>query len=324
MRRIGLLLLAAVIVLGILGYRLNRSTGTTPAVRRLVSQLHSASPVERTRAANKLGEMGPAASESIPDLIGLVGDESVVWRHETDPDPTCCLDQKLSPAIASSRALARIGPPSLQYLSKVMREGSPSAKTHAVDAVALMGGDEAMSILRSALASKDLVVRTAAAQAIYQMDDPRLSLLQKALHDPDPQVRMAAIESVWYICAYPSAFEAMDSVRECLHDRDEKVREAAVRAIGSVYSPKANGQAELDLLSMLHDRSSPVRAEAAFALGSMQSRNAVRPLIRRLTDSDVSVRKKAQWALVNITGKDFGYSPDKWTRWIARSELTKP
>jgi HEAT repeat protein len=268
--------------------------------------------------------MGSAANASIPELVALLDDGSAVWLHEVDPDPRRNTDERLSPAIVSSRALAQIGASSLPYLSDVIREGSPSSRKHAVDAVALIGGDEAMSILRSALASKDTVVKTAAAGAMYQMDDPRLRMLQKALRDPDPQVKRAAIESIQYICGDSNECEAMHNVSGCLKASDEKVRETAVRAIGFVFSSKASGQVEVDLLSMLHDRSPSVRSEAAFSLGLIRSWNAVRPLVRRLTDSNASVRGKARWALVNITGKDFGSGQYKWARWIAKSERTKP
>lgn len=318
-----LVVFTALLTLALVGYAPHRPSEETPRVRRLVSELHSASPVQRARAAYELGKLGSEATPAVPALADLLADESEAWLHDIDPDPTRNGDERLSPAILSSEALARIGRRSLPYLSSALRGGPPASRRHAADAIAQIGGDEAMSMLRSALADKDPVARAAAAGAMRRMVDPRLAAVQGVLRDPDRRVRLAAIESVQDICGRSCESEAADRVMGRLHDSDAKVRETAVRAIGYMFTPRTGGQAEVDLLPMLHDSSPAVRMEAAFSLGCMRSRVATRPLIRRLTDGDASVRRKAEWALVSITGEDLGSDPAKWEQWVARSERPK-
>lgn len=70
------------------------------------------------------------------------------------------------------------------------------------------------------------------------------------------------------------------------------------------------------LIQALGDKDKWVRLAAARALGEIgpEAKEAVPALIQALKWKE-NIRRKAAWALGEITGQDFSENPDRWQEW---------
>ena len=251
------------------------------AVPRLITALGDKEDEETpVKAAKTLGEIGPAARESLPVLIQLL----------------CRLDGDSNSArrdIVTS-ALVGIGPDAISGLTEAYRKADADDRPRIIRALGAVGAgvptdvyawlpylgshpvrafgteetrpEEVIPTLVEALADEEGAVRLAAVHGLGSLGpSAKLSLatVAGALQDRDPEVRVAA--AVTLMNLGPSAAEAVPALVEALSDRNARVRKAAAWAL-TVMGPPAEAAVEGLALAATRDRDREVRAAAALAL----------------------------------------------------------
>lgn len=163
------------------------------------------------------------------------------------------------------------------------------------DADADIDQDRDSQALIASLRDHVAEVRSAAAQALGELDDPRtVEALMNALRtDTDASVRAMAAWALGQL-ENPRAVPALGDA--LLHDGDANVREMAAWALGAIEST----QGVEPLRTALRDRSPEVRAKAVWALGAIEDSAAVPALMEALSDASVEIRRTAAWALGQI------------------------
>jgi HEAT repeat protein/beta-lactamase regulating signal transducer with metallopeptidase domain len=144
--------------------------------------------------------------------------------------------------------------------------------------------------LIAALKDADPKVRTAAAQSLGELEDPRaIPGLIEASHDADAEVRSAALQSL-------SRFDdprVVDPMILALKDPNRDVRQNAAQSLGRFNDPRA----VRPLMAALADSSADVRMSAAQSLGELHDPQALPGLAGALKDPKADVRQAAAQSL---------------------------
>jgi HEAT repeat protein len=195
-----------------------------PMVPRLVDALQYEK--LRPRVAYMLGQIGPAAKDAVPALVGLLHSSHRRTREE------------------ALMALAKIGPgakaavPDLAKL--VTATGGPDAHgaTFALGAIG-RGAIDAEPPLLAALDSRDESLPLIAAWALVQIhpDSPQctarvLPVLTAGLADPSPKFRREAARAL--AALGPQAKPAAAQLKKALQDADPDVRDSVAEALEAI------------------------------------------------------------------------------------------
>jgi HEAT repeat protein len=129
--------------------------------------------------------------------------------------------------------------------------------------------------------------------------------LRALLDDRSALVRQVAIDSL----AKVEGRAAAGVIADRLRDKDPWVRLTAVKRLSDI---EARTAVEPVATLLRGDESADVRREAAKFLGKMKARNALRELVRALSDRVPAVRYNAYLALRAATGEDRGEDPRMW------------
>ncbi len=254
----------------------NVSGGEPPPddlVPALVKTLGDADGAVRANAAASLANLGDKAKAALPALRTSVRDEDVKVR------------------MWSARALSWIAPDeAVPFLIELLTDDDVAARTSAVEGLGGAAQEQraaAIAGLERALADAAEPVRTAAANSLWQMKDPRtLTMLVKALTEDDA----AAVRSVAaYAIGDIGQMDSLAAVTSALaEDPDPAVRSAAAIGIGG-FGPE--GAAAIPaLIRALGSNQAAVRSGAANALGRLADYGdlAVPALIAALDEDDRS------------------------------------
>jgi uncharacterized protein (TIGR03067 family) len=289
------------------------------AVRRWVARLADADWFERHRAAQKLGDLGPAAKPAVPALAAALKDPERWVRA------------------SAAEALGKIGPASrtaVPGLLTATRDPESLVRAAAGKALAGIGpaDPETIRLLIAACDDRNELVRVAAAAALEAdlIGTDALPGLLTAVEDPDPAVQVVAAgalrrvaplhkEAVLILLAdskdlhkHPQtaattvlqtgAFDAdvVPALIGALDDKQPAVRRLAARALGRVGPPAK--EAVPALCGSLKDAEAPVRQAAVAALVRLgpAAQAAVPALILALKDADPEVRGLAGTALKSV------------------------
>jgi HEAT repeat protein len=126
------------------------SSRIDPAVQKEIDRLSAADKIEKGRGFRALQAMGPMAAPAVPNLIGLLGDNSAVGL----PNP---------PDFWEAIGWARTGEAALMTLVKI--------------------GEPAVEPLIKALGDSDRLVRTRAARALHRITGQNFQENQAAWQD---------------------------------------------------------------------------------------------------------------------------------------------
>ncbi|HYP00107.1 MAG TPA: M56 family metallopeptidase [Pyrinomonadaceae bacterium] len=237
-----------------------------------IRALASADARSRAAAACALGRKG--ASEAIPSLIQMLGDDTAIeplrcWGENGSWSPALATFKQASPGEEAAIALAAMGQSAVEPLIAALGHANASVRRNAAWAIGEVTGgitikrDSAVAPLLSALNDGDEWVRTAASRALGEIRDDR----------------------------------AAESLINALADSSARVREMAAWALGEMKERRAVQSLGAMLLK---DEAADARRMAAWALGEIQDPKAVEPLNAALNDTEARVRAKAKWALSEI------------------------
>ena len=196
-------------------------------------------------------------------------------------------------------ALARIKPQltsaEATEIIKLLRDSSPEIRDRAAHVLASLG-PSVIAMLRHALRSNDDLIRYGATQALKETGahiiEPDLA---EKLGDPSELVRLGAAQALEVVADCLSS-ELVDALIAALGDENEDVRQQATRVLRHVG--RSGQRAIRPLLERLTDNNVSVRLGAAQALARVASHpDAIPALIDGLRDGRESVREGVAHAL---------------------------
>jgi HEAT repeat protein len=277
-----------------------------------VRELQDSNQKVRFSAALALGNIGPAAKDSVPALIDALKSNAGGLRQ------------------TAASALEKIGPAAVPALIDALKGKDEELRQVAALALGNIGpaAKDSVPALIGAVKDKEGKVRMAAADALYKMGPAAVPALLDALKGKDEEVRQAAAAVLGKIGA--AAKDSVPALIDALKGKDEELRQAAAAglvkmgpaavpaliealkdkgwwvrltataALGQI-GPSAK-EAVPGLIEALKDENRDWRSAVAAALGNIgpDAKDAVPALINVLKDTDWSVRKAAAEALGNI------------------------
>ncbi|MBN1672353.1 MAG: HEAT repeat domain-containing protein [Kiritimatiellae bacterium] len=241
------------------------AASAVPALRELLTA--GSSKTDRTRAAETLALIGPAASAAVPDLITATADSKT--------------DQR-----APVNALAMIGEPAIPELVKALAHSDRRIRRQAAVALGKMGpkAQAAVPALIRALPDSGIPAR----EQLALIGKPAVPALPEQIRREDATARRTAIEVLAAIG--PAAQDAARELLTVLATRPEKEDQcAALNAIGRIAADSPEVLALLK--ARLDHKERAVRHAAAEALGREHwAMDAVAPiLIEGLAEKDSTV-----------------------------------
>jgi HEAT repeat protein len=262
--------------------RENIPPNIAPEVREQVERLYSEDGEERVRAAGRLGSMGEKAIPAVPFLMDLLD------------DPLELFGKAVTPFMAATSALIRIGEPPIEVLTEALKHENTYVQTSAIRFLGSTKDARAVAPLVAALDHQLFEVRYAAASTLGNMiwDGYGVDLLLAALEDKSWRVRSSAALAL----GWKKVTRAKEALVAVSNDEETHVRNAAALALWWLDESTGVDQ----LIDALTDEIAFVRREAARALGRSNDRSAVVPLISALDDESGGVRAAAASALANL------------------------
>ena len=182
--------------------------------------------------------------------------------------------------ISAAQALGALGTDSVNKLILALDDRNRDVRLGIIEALSVIGDQQAVPALVGLLRDKSSEVRWEAAIALGEIGGPEVySPLKSALFDPDRYVRYGAASALSKTGWIPKTDEERAFWLVGLHEW-EAVKECGPAAVGA-------------LSMVLQDKDSSVRLKAIEILGSIGDMRAIPALIKSLRDEDPDVRWKA-------------------------------
>ena len=193
---------------------------------------------------------------------------------------------------SATEALINIGPAAVEPLINALKNTSPFVRSAAAEALGGIKDPRAIEPLISAMLRDGYeYTRAEAAWALAAMEDPRvIEPLIEALSDPHQDVR--AVAELALARMGPLSVEPLIKVLN--KKGTAALRNSAVRALGGINDPRVVDP----LIKALDDAA--VRDSAAIALGEIKDPRAVEPLIKILKAKDHSGGSSVAAALIKM------------------------
>ncbi|SCL75292.1 putative oxidoreductase/HEAT repeat-containing protein [Methanoculleus chikugoensis] len=269
-----------------------------PAAEGLLMALKEEDREIQVAAAGVLGEMREAALEPLMDAL-----------RDSDRFVRLVAAQNLG-NIGDTRAIEALS-------GSLKSERDSVVRTAVTEALGYVGSQQAIEPLALALQDRDEGVKVAAARSLgYIGDLSALEPLVLALHDVDDRVRYAALE------ALKDPGETMRRhLIGALRSGDGTFRAGVAEALeAGGWRPETGEERTLHLMAQgrwaevervgadalpvlaeaLSDPLIEVRTNAVRAIDRIGGEGAVVPLIQALKDDALAVRKRAEWALIQM------------------------
>ena len=277
--------------------------GASSSVVARGSDLQSADPAARACAARELGARGVESIASVPGLVTLLADDTIVSMPECIDDGEWhggldrvddVIDRPTSPAREASRALSRIGAAAVQPLVTALGDVRATMRRYAVIALGLIDDHTvvkpAVARLETTLGDSDWQVRRSAVWALAGSGDAStFGAIAGRLKDDYPRVREMAARGLGRM----EDRRAVSALTGALGDPEWSVRREVVHGLGQLHANEAVDA----IIQRLDDEHPEVRQMAAWALGEIEDRRAAPGLRHALGDRDAKVRHQAGWAL---------------------------
>ena len=248
-----------------------------------------------------------ANDRSVPLLLGFL----------TDKDDKGKLKADEGARNGAADALGKIGDPkAVQTLIESMRSDTPQVRRVAIGAIALIADPSGEKALTEALVNPndDNEARAQAAAGLGKLaSDSAISTLVKTLEDKDLKLRSAAVAALARAGrptpSAPTNPKTLNALTAALDAPGKSTRLGAAQALQSILAQSASGptddagrKANTGLIALLQNETNEVnlRAAAAEALGYPGNGEAVKPLIKALSDPHGDVGLAAKEALAHI------------------------
>jgi HEAT repeat protein len=255
----------------------------------------------------------------------------VVERALRDPDDEIRqLAVKITGACGGARSLAVL-------LLQLHSEQSPSVRRELLEAIERAALSAPSDVLVAALQSEVPMVREAGARALARFHgDPAAmeGLVDLVATGLSREVDFETISQGGTrrtIQLQPDLRAALESLREL--DRAAAVALLIERLAGGTIDERRGAALALEALAdpaalepltvALADADPMLRLRAAAALALLDDARAIGPLVDAFAVSqsdDVELRETLHWALVRLTGSNYGRQPAPWIAWWARNE----
>jgi HEAT repeat protein len=264
------------------------------ALGPLIEALNDNNRHVRWEIANALTEIG--GRDAVETLIGILNDKKS--------------DVRVKAAISLGKLKDSIA---LESLVAALNDLEGDDKSWAAEALGELRDPRAIEPLIGALKDKVGIVRIISAEALAKIGRPALGHLLFALEDKNPYIRLGSARALGEMKAL-DAIEPLINV--ALKDVDQSVQNYAALALWEIKDPLGLSVIVMPLTRALNDEYWVVRSRAAIALGEIKDPYGVEPLIDVMqNDKDPDVKKRAEIALEEITGKILGQDPEKWLKW---------
>lgn len=185
--------------------------------------------------------------------------------------------------------VSKINADTLQALTKALEHDDRKERFTAVQTLANIGDDRAVSGLTIALEDSDRAIRQAAMHALVKIGPGALQSLIDLLQQGNLHLRRQAASMLGYI----GDARALPFLLEALTDPDPGLRASAAEALGAFKDPATVEP----LLALLRDADAQVRFGAVGALWQIEDGRAIQPLLQVLGDPDHATRTRAAQAL---------------------------
>ncbi|MCW9024369.1 MAG: HEAT repeat domain-containing protein [Gammaproteobacteria bacterium] len=203
-------------------------------------------------------------------------------------------DSNLTVQSKAIDTLIRIDDPRIvKYLVDILQDESEYIRRAAVEVLNEVGNPEAIKDLLNAMKDQDWWVKVRAADALGSIGGPKVvDAVLSMLDDEDDFLRRTAVEILNSI----KDERAIEYLINALKDKDWWVRERAADALAKMEDERAIPA----LIEMLETQ--PDSAKIAIkALSEIGKPEAVQPLIDKLENSDISIKKEIIRALGELT-----------------------
>lgn len=303
-------------------------------VQRQIAKLSSKNPLERKRAAAKIGEYAKEAEPAIPFLVNLLGDSSEC------PEPGVIYNHIPLVYEAVEWTLIQIGTPSVRPLINVLEGDDTFQKSNAVYCLGRIRDKRAVEPLIKLLSGNDYLVKLQAIRALAELKDKRATEpLLKLLNDES-----LSADAIYALGEIADA-SAVDTLSFYLKDKNYQVRVGAVIALGKIGHKRATPY----LIKALSSDDIRLKEYVILSLGNIGDPDAIEALmlssggaakelqlkiieaLRRINDpksaealvvfldnKDSEIRKNSYLALRSMysAGSVFGEDSGKWKKWL--------
>ena len=190
--------------------------------------------------------------------------------------------------------LVKIEDPNIvKYLVEILQDESEYIRRAAVEVLNEVADPRAIKDLLSAMRDQDWWVKVRAADALGSIGGPKVvEAVLGLLNDDDEFLRRTAVEILNSI----KDERAVDYLINALDDEDWWVRERAADALAKLGSERA-----IPALVKMLDRQPESAKIAVRALSEIGNTDAIEPLISKLQESDVSLKKHIIEALGELS-----------------------
>lgn len=250
----------------------NFPSGITPEVRVQIEKLNSQDPVERVKAARRLGEIGDA--QAIEALAAALKD-----RKSSVQENAQIALEKIMHRMKDSQAV--------EPLSKLLNHEDPVIRNMALEALKEIPDQRVPRLLTVALKEQNAGIRKSAAEALRKIGKPSVEPLIKTLSEDDINIRITAIIILGDIRdarAVEPLIEALAYKTQKPSLEEAKVRLEASNALGKIGDPRA----VRPLIALLKDEDIHIRDSAKEAINEIGS-PSVEYLIEALQEDNINV-----------------------------------
>ncbi|MFH1868742.1 MAG: HEAT repeat domain-containing protein [Candidatus Omnitrophota bacterium] len=314
-------------------------TDISDELKQAIEALYLPGEDGQIEALRRLGEMGDAASVSVPFIINMMSDAS--WKiraaavkalgaigsaNAVDSLINALKDENDTVQYNAAIALGKIkDPKSTDPLLEVLSSSSKYVRQYSAEALGELRDANTAKYLLNLLNDAEADVRASAAKALGKIGNKgAINFIAPLLNDLKPSVRYAAAEALAALCDLP------ENLREPainLYSKDMAEQSKAVQYLASIDSidpslvPLLGGLLEENgiigkkaaevlanvgkpavkyLIGNVKSDNDKARENAILALGYIKDPSAVKPLTESLGDNTKAVRIAAEKALVSI------------------------
>jgi HEAT repeat protein len=260
-----------------------------------------------------LGSKNPSIREQVVRKLGekyYEGAVKLLLEAIKDKDPNVGDSAALSLAFYKDQTDSTI-----KKLKTYLKSDRTQVRANAILVASKLEDNQFIEDFTIALTDKDELVRSRAAEGLFNLGDQGIKVLLAHIKDENAEVRKQVI----IVLSKADDEVSVAPLIERLNDENFQVRAQAALELGMKKSLKAVDP----LIQALDDSEARVKKNAAYALGEIKDPKAIQPLIDSLQDPYKEVIEESSKALIKITGKNFEKDFKAWDKWWQKTAPEK-